>query len=389
MKKFKVFAAALAICAVSVTAGGCSDDNKVGKWFDQLLCTHEWDDGEVTKEATCASKGEIKYTCESCEKTKTKKTDKLPHTEVEIELEATCTKEGLTDGVKCAVCEEVLQQPKVVAKIPHFEVPNSEAVAATCTTAGLKPGTHCARCDEVITEETVIPALGHLEVPDTEVEATCTTSGLTEGKHCKRCNEVLEAQEEIPAAGHTEVTDAAVAATCTTSGKTAGKHCSVCNTVITAQETIPATGHMDSNGDLSCDICGIKKFNEVTPTRGERVAGKTYRIYPAGNFSELSVYPYQPDLCLVVKLSDGSRKRLYVTVCGENFSLVNQSGFIFEDSFGEGYRDVTFKPGTYTASDTEGNEFTFTIDETTMIDGQPPAEVTEDRGCVYRLEKNF
>lgn len=163
MKKFKVFAAALAICAVSVTAGGCSDNNKVGKWFDQLFCTHEWDDGEVVKEATCASKGEIKYTCESCEKTKTKKTDKLPHTEVEIELEATCTEEGLTDGVKCAVCEEVLQQPKVVAKIPHFEVPNSEAVAATCTTAGLKPGTHCARCDEVISTEMVIPATGHTD----------------------------------------------------------------------------------------------------------------------------------------------------------------------------------------------------------------------------------
>lgn len=348
MKKFKVFAAALAICAVSVTAGGCSDNNKVGKWFDQLLCTHEWDDGEVIKEATCASNGEIKYTCESCEKTKTKKTDKLPHTEVEIELEATCTEEGLTDGVKCAVCEEVLQQPKVVAKIPHFEVPNSEAVAATCTTAGLKPGTHCARCDEVITAETVIPATGH-----------------------------------------TEVTDAAVAATCTTSGKTAGKHCSVCNTVITAQETIPATGHMDSNGDLSCDICGIKEFNEVTPTKGECVAGKTYRIYPAGNFSELSVYPYQPDLCLDVKVSDGSRKMLYVTVCGENFSSANQSGFIFEDSFGEGYRDVTFKPGTYTASDTEGNEFTFTIDETTTIANEPFAEGTEYRGYVRRIEKNF
>ena len=241
MKKFKVFAAALAICAVSVTAGGCSDDNKVGKWFDQLLCTHEWDDGEVTKEATCASKGEIKYTCESCEKTKTKKTDKLPHTEVEIELEATCTKEGLTDGVKCAVCEEVLQQPKVVAKIPHFEVPNSEAVAATCTTAGLKPGTHCARCDEVITEETVIPALGHLEVPDTAVEATCTTSGLTEGKHCKRCNEVLE-----------------------------------------AQETVPAILHTDENDDGNCDGCGgsmsVVAVQEVSFTTG-KITDTWYRVY--------------------------------------------------------------------------------------------------------------
>ena len=205
MKKFKVFAAALAICAVSVTAGGCSDDNKIGKWFDQVLCAHEWDDGEVVKEATCASKGEIMYTCESCEKTKTEKTDKLPHTEVEIELEATCAKEGLTDGVKCAVCEEVLQQPKVVAKIPHFEVPNSEAVAATCTTAGLKPGTHCARCDEVITAETVIPALGHSEVPDSEaVAATCTTAGLKPGTHCARCDEVITAETVIPALGHSD-----------------------------------------------------------------------------------------------------------------------------------------------------------------------------------------
>ena len=299
----------MAACAAlaCVTLGGCSVKDEANKWFDQILCDHEYDEGEVTKEATCANKGEITYTCEECGKTKTEKTDKLPHVEKEIEVAATCQETGLTEGVKCVVCEEILVYPKVVAKIAHTEIITSAELAATCTTAGQTKGSHCGVCDEVLS----------------------------------------------------------------------------------VSEGVPALGHVDNDSNDLCDVCGIANILEVTPAVGEYVLGKTYRIYPAGSFSGSSVYPFQAELYLDVKMNDGSRKTLYVTVCGENFSTGNQSGFVFEDSFGDGYRDVTFKPGAYDASDGDGNKLIFTIDETTTISSQPPAEVTEYRGCVYRLEKNF
>ena len=307
-KKFKILSLMISACmafGLAAIASGCSENNKIGTWFDQILCSHEYDDGNVTEEATCTEKGTWTYTCLACGKEKTE----------------------------------------------------------------------------------VIAPLGHTAVTDAAVAATCMTDGKTEGSHCSVCNEVITAQETIPAKGHTEVTDAAVAATCTTSGKTAGKHCSVCNEVITAQEIIPATGHMDSNGDLSCDTCGIKALNEVTPTVGECVAGKTYRIYPAKGYSGETVYAYQPELYVTVTLTDGTTKTLCVTVCGEMFSSVNQSGFVFEDTLGDGYRDVTFKVGTYTALDANGNEFTFTIDETSIIDSVKTSESGgETVGYVRRLE---
>ena len=321
MKKFKVFAAALAICALSVTAGGCSDNNKVGKWFDQLLCTHEWDDGEVIKEATCASKGEIKYTCESCEKTKTKKTDKLPHTEVEIELEATCAKEGLTDGVKCAVCEEVLQQPKVVAKIPHFEVPNSEAVAATCTTAGLKPGTHCARCDEVITAETVIPALGHTEVPDSEtIEATCTTAGLKPGTHCGLCNEVLSTAETIPMLEH----------------EFEYGYCVQCSSI---------------------DSSITQNATEVAAQVGEFVAGNWYRLYRGDSYNDM-IYFDGTTIAIFATNTDYSDN--YVFCAGPLYRLDGMEVIETDE-----YIDFHFRAGTYMLSPDMGRSLT--IDENTVF----------------------
>ncbi len=156
--------------------------------------------------------------------------------------DATCTETGLTDGIHCELCGEVIKAQEVIPAKGHTAV-TDPAVPATCTTVGKTAGSHCSVCNEVIKAQSIIPAKGHTVVNDPAVPATCTTPGLTAGSHCSVCDEVIVAQTTVPAKGHTVVNDPAVPATCTTPGKTAGSHCSVCNEVIVAQSTVPAKGH--------------------------------------------------------------------------------------------------------------------------------------------------
>ena len=135
---------------------------------------------------------------------------------------------------------------------------------ATCTEDGYTGDMVCAICGKEITKGETIPAKGHTEVIDPAVEPTCTEPGKTEGKHCSVCNEVLVAQEVIPATGHTEKTVVGKPATCTETGLTDGISCSVCGTVIKAQEEIPAKGHRWNEGKITtsptCENAGVKTY---------------------------------------------------------------------------------------------------------------------------------
>lgn len=235
----------------------------------------------------------------------------------------------------------------------------------TCTEEGERL-MECVDCGKQKTE--VMEKIAHEEVVTPGKDPTCTEGGYTEKIVCNVCQEVLQAPQARPALGHTEkVAAEGKDPTCTETGLTAGVVCVTCGEVITEQTVIPATGHKDSDGDFLCDVCDITLLNEVVPVKGECVAGKTYRIYPAQKFDGGDVYSLQPELCVTVTLLDGTTRDLYVTVCGEKFHEINQSGFVFEDSFGDGYRDVTFKVGTYTALDMNDNELTFVINETSVI----------------------
>ncbi len=214
--------------------------------------------------------------------------DALGHTEETIPaVDATCTETGLTAGVKCSVCGEILTAQEVVDALGHTEE-TIPAVDATCTEHGLTAGVKCSVCGEILTEQEVVDTLGHTEETIPAVDATCTEPGLTAGVKCSVCGEILTEQEVVDALGHTEETIPAVDATCTEPGLTAGVKCSVCGEILTEQEVVDALGHTEETipavdatctetgltAGVKCSVCGeILTAQEVVDALGHDYVG--------------------------------------------------------------------------------------------------------------------
>ena len=315
-----------AVAATCETAGKtegshCSVCNTVLKAQTTTVALgHSWDNGKVTKAATCTTAGTKTYTCTRCKKTRTETIAATGHKAVkDAAVAATCETAGKTEGSHCSVCNTVIKAQTTVAALGHSWDGGKVTKAATCTTTGTKTYT-CTRCKKTRTE--TIAATGHKEVKDAAVAATCETAGKTEGSHCSVCNTVIKAQtavaalghswdngkvtkaatcttagtktytcthckktrtETIAATGHKEVKDAAVAATCETAGKTEGSHCSVCGTVLKAQTTTAALGHSWDNGKVTkaatCTTTGTKTYTctRCKKTRTETIAATGHK----------------------------------------------------------------------------------------------------------------
>ena len=95
---------------------------------------HTWDEGTVTKEATCTEAGEMTFTCTECSASKVE------------EIAATGHTEAITP-----------------------------AVAPTCTAAGKTEGTHCDLCGTILVAQEAVPAPGHCYK-----DGICTVCGAKE-----------------------------------------------------------------------------------------------------------------------------------------------------------------------------------------------------------------
>ena len=116
-----------------------------------------WDDGVVTKEPTTTETGVKTYTCSECGLTKTEaiavKEPEQPHVHAEEWVPgtpATCTHTGLTDGVKCKWCGEIL--------VAQEEIPKTDHVYSMWVSNG--NGKHYASC---------LNGCGHQEAADCQM----------------------------------------------------------------------------------------------------------------------------------------------------------------------------------------------------------------------------
>ena len=270
-KSIKTLITAFALCAVSafaVVASGCNVKDKI----EQTRCDHVMIDGKVTKEATCSEVGEKILECTMCTYTETEKIPKLAHTEIELKaVSPTCTKSGLTSGIKCGVCDEVLVVQTVVNPMGH-NVVSDKAVPSTCTSTGLTEGSHCKRCTTVFQVQATTPMLEHTLIEVSSYAATCEDKGFTGGLKCKNCDYAIDG-EVLPALGHSydngEITKEV---TCTMDGEKTYT-CATCNDSYVVK--IPFLGHTYEDGN--CQVCGqIESFefsiNNVTFVRNVEAA---------------------------------------------------------------------------------------------------------------------
>jgi len=212
----------------------------------------------------------------------------------------------------------------------HTETETIPGTPATCTATGLSDGVKCKACEEIITAQETIPALGHSEELLEAKDSTCTEAGLTAGKKCSVCGEILVAQNPVAALGHTEETVKGTDATCTESGLTDGKKCSVCGVVLVAQETIPALGHSLIKVDgkaatctvdgykahYKCTVCEVLYADEAgTDEIFDLETWQTYEGYieAAHTFGE-----WQEEIPATTE-SAGTKAHYHCSVCEKNF----------------------------------------------------------------------
>ena len=156
---------------------------------EKIPASHKWGEWTVTN-ATCTVDGKKTRECSVCHETETKIISAEGHKSEPIPGKAaTCTEDGLTEGARCSVCQEIL--------IPQEEIPASHdwgewtvQTPATCIVDGRETRT-CSKCQA--TEEQAIKAPGyHTWGEWTETKAaTCTEDGL-EVRTCSKCQATEE-----------------------------------------------------------------------------------------------------------------------------------------------------------------------------------------------------
>ena len=229
------------ICAVLIMVGIAFAINGIR----QVSCKHVWDEGVIVTEPTCYEEGELKFTCDKCDKTQSEAIDMISHTWDLVEAkEPTCTEAGHQIYQVCTVCNAYKEneKPEVIPALGHDEI-ILEAIDPTCLERGITEGKYCTRCEKHTVKQEILPALGHKIIDVAGVAPTCETSGVEQGQKCERCETVYWGCAELPALGHNFVMIEAKEPTCTETGTTEGEKCSHCDLIESGFEEIEALGH--------------------------------------------------------------------------------------------------------------------------------------------------
>lgn len=211
------------------------------------------------------------------------------------------------------------------------------AVTPTCTETGLTEGLMCSECGEILTAQAVVPANGHTPVTAGAYSATCLTDGFTGVTYCSVCKEILNEGESVAAAGqHTPgeaVETVLKAATCGEDGlKQITVTCTACGeTLSDSTETIPATEeHTADEAEekvlvaATCGKDGTKLVTVKCSGCGETLNENTEIILATGNHT-----PGETEETVLAEATCGQNgiKLLSVkcSVCGEALSNATES----------------------------------------------------------------
>ena len=185
---------------------------------------HKWDDGTVTTPATCEASGVKTYKClnDGCTETKTEEIAALGHNYDDgvVTKAATCTE----DGVKTFTCQNDKSHTytEVIPATGHDYDDGVVTTKPTYTENGVKTFT-CHNCGDTYTES--IPALGYT-YNETVVAPTCTEDGYTMHECVEDATKSFK-DNIVPALGH-EYKEVTTPATCKDAGSV-DKVCERCN----------------------------------------------------------------------------------------------------------------------------------------------------------------
>ena len=242
---------------------------------------------------TCTEQGYTTDTCQDCGFAVYRNyVDPLGHSEVtDAAVEPDCTATGLTEGVHCSVCGEVLIVQEVVPALGHELGDWVTIQAAECTEEG-QQRRDCFRCDYHETE--AIAATGHSYVPQVKLP-TCTEPGYTIMLcHCGD-SRMTDYVHTVP---HVEETVEEVGATCTEFGTTAGIRCSVCHSTLSGIEPIEPLGHELEYGIcIRCDeVLQIILQIVAQPQSIDVAEGETAAVFVEAVGEDLSYTWYYKDV---------------------------------------------------------------------------------------------
>ncbi len=263
---------------------------------------HNYDTGKVIQAATCTDDGTMRYSCQNdgCLSYYDEVIEKTGHNmdNGTIKTPATCE----TDGEKVYKCQNVGCLHKTTEVIPatgHSYDKGVVTKAATCTEDGVKTFT-CQNCELTYTEK--VDAIGHNYIAVEVKKATCLEDGKIQHT-CENCGDFYtEATkgEHVPYS-----TPVKVGPTCTEAGKE-GTMCAVCRQFIGETKELAATGHTYENG--VCTGCGDKKETQAPSKPGSTVITPEKNPESTGSSSNsgtASKVPATPKLLLLSNRNEG------------------------------------------------------------------------------------
>ena len=156
------------------------------KQFDFIVtypvdCTnHDWDEGVITTEPTCTTKGVKTFTCKNCKTTKTEEVNALGHDYSKnwtIDKKATCTEEG-SKSHHCTRCDSK-KDITSISKKEHEWDNGTVTKESTNKETGIKTF-KCKNCNDTKTE--VIPVKRDESNVDSEAPVIDATSAILSTK---------------------------------------------------------------------------------------------------------------------------------------------------------------------------------------------------------------